>query len=510
MSKVIQNVRAAGGKGRGLALFLALGGLIACNELLEVDLPASVLESTLEAPESAELQVFSAVAFFECAYSELGYQALGHEDLWERLTGRAAPADYDENPRISGGRADRQCDGVDYSAYWYEGFHISRTTAEGVYDRMENDWTDSDVPDRAKLQVVAALYIAASIDIMGEYFCEMALGAEEDNPDHRLLSPTETLARGEEWIATALNGLAVTGDFEIEDGDITTSAETMAYGLRARMRWAKGDFAGALTDAEMVPMDFTAWVTRGIGVQRRNKVYSAGRAIPYGAMYDDVIDWWSTQSVVININPVTGQPWPNPIPFTGYVGLAILPDGRAVGADGLPIRTQADPGSIVDTRMLTVLQNPVGGQTPRHTPDKYSSESDPIPWISWREMWLIRAEIEGGQTAIDLVNDLRAHHGLPLVTYADPNDAVEIRYMYTEEKRRELFAEGGRFWSHKIQNTDLLWFPRAQGVEPTQGWTLFGGIRMIMPDSEYEQNPNFGLDDRATLCDPFQAPIGAF
>ena len=54
---------------------------------------------------------------------------------------------------------------------------------------------------------------------------------------------------------------------------------------------------------------------------------------------------------------------------------------------------------------------------------------------------------------------------LPRVTYADPSDAAEIRLMIIEERRRQLFLEA-RFWSTKIRNTDLLWFPRGEGNTP--------------------------------------------
>ena len=38
----------------------------------------------------------------------------------------------------------------------------------------------------------------------------------------------------------------------------------------------------------------------------------------------DVIDFWEGDP-----NPVTGQPWPAVLPFTGYRNLGILEDGRA-------------------------------------------------------------------------------------------------------------------------------------------------------------------------------------
>ena len=77
-------------------------------------------------------------------------------------------------------------------------------------------------------------------------------------------------------------------------------------------------------------------------------------------------------------------------------------------------------------------------------PIKYADEAADIPLVNWREIWLIKAELEGGQNAINLVNEIRAEDNrlfgleLPLVTYADPSNATQIRYMIIEEKRRVL------------------------------------------------------------------------
>jgi len=486
MSEWIRQVPRAGRT--GLAL-LALAGLGACDGLLEVDLPASITESALDDPSTASVQVYSAIAFFECSWSELSYEALGHEDVWERMTGVAAPAAYEEQP--STGR----CDASDNGSNWYAGIHIARSMAAELYEKLGGEW--SSVPDADQLRAISAIYAGASLDVLGEHFCEMAVDAGE------LLSPEQTLTLAESAIGNALAVIEATGDFAISD-DISPSARAMAYGLRARIRWAKGDAAGAVADAEQVPMGFTAWVTRDDGRERRNKVYASGLEIAYAGMHVDVNDWWTP---VDRTNPVTGVPWPDPIPFTGYANLGVLPDGRAVTDEGLPIRTHADAGSVPDPRVPTVTQQPVGGINPQPSPAKYRTSDADIPLVSWREMWLIRAELAGGQTAIDLVNDLRDAANLPRVTYADPNDPEEIRYMVLEEKRRELFAEGGRWWATKIQNTDLLWFPRFQGVFPVQGWPMYGGVRMIMPNSEYEQNPNTTLADRATMCSPAERPV---
>jgi hypothetical protein len=161
---------------------------------------------------------------------------------------------------------------------------------------------------------------------------------------------------------------------------------------------------------------------------------------------------------------------------------------------------------VRDTRVKTVFGPIQASGEQAYVNARYSSEGDDIPLVNWKEMWLIRAELEGGQKAIDLVNELRAADGLPLVAYADPANAQQIKYMIFEERRRALFVEG-RFFLTKLQNTDILWFPRAQGFSPKARWVLDGGVRYTMSDNEYILNPNLGLAKRGSGCAQHERPI---
>ena len=116
--------------------------------------------------------------------------------------------------------------------------------------------------------------------------------------------------------------------------------------------------------------------------------------------------------------------------------------------------------------------------------------------------------------AIALVNDLRAFHSLPAISGQWETDLLAdadlVRAMLIEERRRELFAEGGRYYSTKIQNTDLVWFPRAEGSTPETGYNLQGGVRLLFGADEYEGNEYWvargGLTARGTGCDVGEAP----
>jgi hypothetical protein len=87
-------------------------------------------------------------------------------------------------------------------------------------------------------------------------------------------------------------------------------------------------------------------------------------------------------------------------------------------------------------------------------------------------------------------------------------DADRFDDLIIEERRRALWLEA-RFWSTKIQKNEKLWFPRRVGEWiNTSSYELNGGVRMLMPESEYQINPNFGgLAARGTGCAPGERPV---
>jgi hypothetical protein len=376
----------------------------------------------------------------------------------------------------------------------------ARRYAYFLHDKLEKEWTQAQVPQRAQYLAISSLYAGATLGWMGSTLCEATV---DSGP---LLSADQTLALADQWLTKALAEIQTAGDFAVPYG-IASSARNMALGLRAQVRWMKGDKAGALADAALVPRGFMAYATREATPARRNKPYYSGTAIKYHELFD-VIDFWQGLP-----NPATGQSWPNPIPFTGYRNLGILPDGRAVRDDGLPIRTAGnyrtpvESTAVPDTRVKTliaVVQGLANQQT--HIPARYGAEGDDFPLVNWKEMVLIRAEAEGGQRAIDLVNELRTADNLPRVTYASAGNAPQIRQMIIEERRRALFLEARYFYT-KLQNADILWFPRSAGKSPRKGNSFAGGVRWLIPDTEFQRNTNLTMADRATGCAPSQRPV---
>lgn len=479
------------------ALGLALVTLSACDNLLEVTLPAKLTDAALEDPKSAVAIRNSAIGEFETAYDYLVWQWYSREDAGGTALGSAGVI----------------ADGVNFDVDIGSVFGplaTARSFAYALHDKLANDKNWAGVPGRTQIMAVSSIYAGAALGVMGSALCEVTI---DGGPKK---TPNEVLTLADEWLTKALTEIGAT-DFAVPYG-IATSAKAMAYGLRAQVRWMKGDNAGALADAALVPKGFVAYATRDIGgsaksavggVSRQNRSWNDGPNGRYSKL-NGIVDWWTGAP-----NPVTGKAWPKAIPFTGYTELGILPDGRAVTDDGYPIRRATSPAypgldatAVADTRIpFTKGTLTGGGATIEYIHNRYSQEGDDIPMLNWKEMWLIRAEVEGGQKAIDYVNDIRTADNLPKVTYASPENATQIRYMIIEERRRALFLQG-RYLFTKLKNLNLLFFPRAEGRNPNRGNTVYsGGIRVIMPANEYTLNRNLTNADRGTACTAAERPV---
>jgi hypothetical protein len=473
-----------------VALGLSMSVLGACADVLDVDLPASLTDDALGDPTGAETIRNSVIGELETAFNQFVWEFYSREDGGGTLLSSPGVdrfgASYESDP-----------------GPWFGWLASSRRFAYILHDRLEKEWTAAQVPERGRYMAISSMYAGAALGLMGGAMCDLAV---DGGP---LMTPDQTLALADQWLTKAVAEIAAVpgGDFPLPYG-ISTSAKNMAYGLRAQVRWMKGDKTGALADAALVPRGFVAYVTRDTGPARRNQAYWDGPNFRFARLLD-VHDWWTGSP-----NPVTGKPWPAVIPFTGYVSLGILPDGRAVRDDGLPIRvagkyrTPAEDQAVADTRVPFFPGLIQGLGTPTFIHNKYRAEDQDLPLVNWKEMFLIRAEIEGGQRAIDLVNEVRAADNLPRVTYLTGATATpdQIRYMIIEERRRALFVEG-RYFSTKLKNMDVIWFPRNEGKNPTRNDSQYGdAIRLLMPGGEYSLNTNLTPQSRGTGCPARERP----
>jgi hypothetical protein len=505
-----------------LGLTLTLGG---CDDIFDVTLPASLTGEALDDPIGAVTQVNSVIVMFENSMSNFKYTLHGHEDGGEVVL---------MSPSIGQGIFGYTATAPDFTASIVTGttpppaggFMQARLFASNLHEKLDKSWTTAQVPLRARYLAISSMYEGAVYAWMGATLCEGAVNGG------KMLTQAEMYALADQTLTRAITEIgAAGGDFAMPFG-IATSALQMTYGFRAQNRWMSGDLAGAKADAERVPNRFYAYMTRENTATRRNLNFYNGPSARFASL-QGVVDWW--QSATFQPNPANGQRWPTVIPFTGYTDLGILPDGRAVRDDGLPIRLAGPAGipalaekyrqpgedaAVADTRVPWITGIVGGKSTITFIATKWpncavsvcgnfgggTGEAAYIPLVNWKEMMLIRAEAEGGQGAIDRVNEIRTADGLPRVTYLAATNTQGIRRMIIEERRRTLFQEG-RYYYTKLKNLDLLWFPRLQGRMPTAGTAYQGGVRMAMPDTEYQLNANIAdLNKRGSGCDAASRP----
>ncbi|MFU8811709.1 MAG: RagB/SusD family nutrient uptake outer membrane protein [Balneolaceae bacterium] len=116
---------------------------------------------------------------------------------------------------------------------------------------------------------------------------------------------------------------------------------------------------------------------------------------------------------------------------------------------------------------------------------KYGGFGTPIPLARAAEAKLIRAEAEGGQTAVNIINELRAEHGLPAFS---SNDEEEIFDQVVEERIREFFLESHTLYD--LTRYDLPLSPTPGSQYRDQNDTYGDQRCMPLPDIERNNNPN--------------------
>jgi hypothetical protein len=482
----------------------AVAATAACDSLLEVDLPSAVTSDALDDPSTAPLQVNSVMGAVECGYSALVVWASGLEDNFQRVAGSGPGfTQYGDTP--SGG----DCD----TGVWDDSFIENMLLARGEGYRAYNQILGGSVANKERLLATLAMYNAVTLGVFGEYFCDFAISTTETFGQP--MTPAEVLAVARGWADSVFLHQATPVAITTTSGTVTADILQTTYGLRSRIRYAAGDLAGAAADAAMVTNNHMAWILREDPEDRRNAIASvqgnAGGVQAQGFLQGPVTVGANPGITELGTHPVTGVAWPSPVPFTGYLNLAIeTATGRPVSDAGYPLTT-ATAGTTADTRVQHATGNTAGG--PLQVERKYGSLSADIPLVNWREMRLIQAENAGPSVAgVDFVNQLRTAAGLPLVAGAYrtlvEGNADRFDDLLIEERRRALWLEA-RFWSTKIQKTEKLWFPRRVGEwVNTSSYELNGGVRMLMPASEYQIIPNFGgLEARGTGCAAGERPV---
>ena len=419
-----ENGRARGRRALRGALWLAVALAVgACDSLLDVEAPSRIPATALDDPATASLLLSGAIGDFECALQS--YVVMGGL-VGEELVDATQTADRWPYDRRSVEPSDRRYGEFACTALGvYNPLSTARWTAENVLAKLQG-WTDAQVPNRAVAMATAAAYSGYSHLLLGEAFCSGVLldaGLQGGGEVPRADVLRRAVARFDE----AVQGAQAAGSADILN---------MALVGRARAKLNLGDKAGAAADARRVAASYAKVITASTTAARReNRVVEQNN----------------------NSQAVTVGPTYRNLTFGGV----------------------ADPRvRVTDTGRNATDGNRIWVQ------NKYATLATGIPLATWDEAQLIIAEVEGGQSAVNIINMFHTRAGLPAFSSTDP---AAIQRQVIEERRRELFLEGHHLGD--VIRYDLALTP-ATGTPFSKGGTYGSTTCLPLPNIEKLNNPN--------------------
>jgi hypothetical protein len=405
-----------------LTLVAALA-LAACGSLLDVEAPSRIPAEGLEDPTSASLLLNGAIGDFECAFQS--YVVMGGI-VGEELVDATQTADRWPYDRRAVDPSDRRYGEFGCTALGvYTPLSTARWAAENALARLQG-WTDAQVPDRAVMVATAAAYSGYSHLLLGEGFCSGVL-----------LDGTLT-AGGEVPRADVLRRAVARFDQAIQGAQAAGSADILNMSLvgRARAKLNLGDRAGAAADARQVAANYAKTITAStIAARRENRVVEQ-----------------NNNNQLVTIGPAYRS-----LTFGGVADPRVrVTDSGRTATDGNRIWVQ----------------------------NKYPTLATGIPLATWDEAQLIIAEVEGGQSAVNIINMFHTRAGLPAFS---STDAAAIQRQVIEERRRELFLEGHHLGDVIRYNLALT---PATGSPFSKGGTYGSTTCLPLPNIERLNNPN--------------------
>ncbi|HEX3157723.1 MAG TPA: hypothetical protein VHQ45_04360 [Gemmatimonadaceae bacterium] len=330
---------ARGARVLGAALLAAaLGACDALDRALEVETPSRVPASSLQTPSSAELLVTSAQRDLECAYASyiVGSGLVAGELQDGSQT--ASRWDYDRRsirPEQTA-YASTSCEGT-YGLY--TPLNTARFTGDNATTRLEG-WTDEEVANRQFLIARAANYAAFALVFLGESFCSASIDVGPE------LTSEQVFTEAEARFTKALAAAQAAGD---------DSLANLALLGRAKARLDKGDAAGALADAQLIPPDFVYYAT-----------YNAANSRQFNRVFD-----------------LNGQ----------GTSVTVAPAYRTLGDPRVMVTDSGRESADQNTRLWV-----------QH---KYQSREAPIPLARAAEAQLIIAEVTGAMTPEQVAEERR-------------------------------------------------------------------------------------------------------
>jgi len=269
----------------------------------------------------------------------------------------------------------------------YTPLQTARFQAEDLFKRIDA-FPDAKVPNKTVLKAQVRAYGAFALVALGEGFCQMAL---DGGP---LITPKDVLALAETKFSEAIS-LATTAN----NSDLLN----MSLVGRARVRLDLGNFAGAIADAQRVPIGYLKVVTRDASDVRR-----------YDALCENITCPQNRNATV-------------------------APNYRNVTWQGVP-----DPRVAVSTNNQLAFDN---AQIHYFPTKKHTSRDFGLVLASYKEARLFIAEAAARTgdlaTARQLINQMHTEAGIPGYDLSGTGDQTAVTAQVIEERRRELFTEGG-------------------------------------------------------------------
>jgi len=413
----------------GAFLMLTAG----CDGLLDVDLPGQMEEAGLNDPGLAETLVLGAQADFECGFAYFAWGTAVHTDEldtvsnWRNINIWGARL---VDQRGFGGTPHNCNPGNSSVVSTWLPLQTARFMANGAIERIE-DFPDEEVDhDKDFLIGWAHAYAGYSALLLSEAFCSVTFDVGPE------MTREEGFQMADGIFTQALQRL---------DGIATDEAESlrnMALVGRARANLNLGNASQVVADASLVPNDFVRYSTHSTTSSRR----------------------WNMVHRQANVER----------------DLGVSARFRDLEVDGVP-----------DPRVPHGPQDGVGsdGFSDFWPQLKYTSNSQDLPIATGREARLMIAEAEGGQVAVDIINELRADHGLP--DFAS-TDELEIMAQVMDERRRELWLQATRigdmlrFDDAVLDFLDLNW----ETGSNNKGEAFGPNTCLPLMDAEIQNNPN--------------------
>ncbi|MGH7717829.1 MAG: RagB/SusD family nutrient uptake outer membrane protein [Gemmatimonadaceae bacterium] len=394
------------------------------NELLDASRPGTIEADRLQSPAQASLLVNGAIADFDCAHGAFVAAGALMGDELEDAQLAAAVWDFDRrtyNANPAGAYGTNFCNGQIFGVY--TPLSTARWSADKILTSLEG-WTDQEVPNRQALIATAAVYAGFSLAELGMIMCSAAI---DNGPE---IAPTQLFTEAEARFTKAIAAATAANRPDLRNA---------ALAGRARVRLYLNNKAGAATDAQAVPAGFVFNAT------------ATGAEEPTGRRWNRIFHF-------VNFNRFHMVEAQSRNLTTGGV-----PDPRT--------RVTVTTARALDGR-FAVVQN------------KYVALGSSLPITRYEEAQLILAEAQGGQTAVNVINALRAPHGLPPVS---PAEQQNLQQTIIEERRRELWLEGLRLYD--INRFQLQLIP-ATGTTFPKGGQYGPTVCLPLPDVERFNNPN--------------------